>query len=114
LQAWQNAKAGLNDAGSHAMIRKLIKIDENIEATAAVHSIEGTNKYVLELLFFGYAFASRYILLRSAATIKKLKENDDRVLTAIRQGGSSLGRIIKENELEYNAIEGCMCIKDLA
>jgi len=96
------------------MIRKLKKIDENIEAKAVVHSLEGTNKYVLELLFFGYAFASRYILLRSASTIRKLKENDDRVLTAISQGGSSLGRIIKANELTYNETESCMCIKDQA
>ena len=96
------------------MIRKLIKLEENIEAMAVVHSLEGTNKYVLELLFFGYAFASRYILLRSASTRKKLKENDVRVLTAISQGGSSLGRIIKSNELTYNATESCMCIRDLA
>ena len=92
------------------MMRKLVKIDENSNAMAVVHSIDGTNKYVLELLFFGYAFASRYILLKSASTVIKLKENDDRVLTSIIKGGSSLGRIIKESELTYNQAEGCIYI----
>jgi hypothetical protein len=92
------------------MIRKLIKIDENSKAMAAVHSIEGTDKYVLELLLFGYAYSSRYILLRSASTIAKLKENDDKVFAAINKGGSSLGRIIKENELTYDDTERCICI----
>ena len=92
------------------MIRKLVKIDENSKAMAVVYSIDGTNKYVLELLLFGHAFASRYILLKSASTVIRLKENDDRILTSINKGGSSLGRIIKESELTYNEADGCLYI----
>lgn len=93
------------------MERKLVRICEHKEAWAAVHSLGGTGRHVLELVMFGHAYASRYILLKSALTLDRLKNNDVKTLALIRSGGSGLGRVIKASQLRYDTEDGCMYVE---
>lgn len=78
-----------------------------------VRSVEGTDVLVLELEMFGFAFASRFILLRSTSLtiIDKLRDRDPAVMAAIAGGGSRLGRVIKDSELVFNDQDQCLYLK---
>ncbi len=92
------------------MHKKLVKIGENKQAWTTIHSLEGSNRFILEFVAFGYAYKSRYILLKSTLTVDRLNKNDEKVLAQIRNGGSGLGKIIKDSQLVYNDTERCMYI----
>lgn len=93
--------------------RRLLKLFENDAAMAAVHAVDGADRHVLELLCFGHQFASRFILLRSNATVDRLRENDPKLLDAIRDGGSSLGRVLTSADLERDPIDLSLRLRSL-
>ena len=92
------------------MFRKTFKIGENALTWTEMYSLEGTNKYILKLVGYGYAYNSRFILLKSSLTIERLNKNEEKVLALIRNGGSGLGKIIKDDQLKYNDAEQCIYI----
>jgi hypothetical protein len=52
--------------------RKLIQVAEFRQIMAEGFRVQGTKLHVVELLMFGFAYNSRFILLRSKACMKKL------------------------------------------
>lgn len=60
---------------------------------ADCHEVEGTRLVVLELLMFGFAYASRYLLLKSRAIVDSLE--DPAVSTEIARNPSKFGRTLE-------------------
>ena len=70
--------------------RKLIKDQEFGDILGWGHRIEGTRLYVLELLLFGFAYSSYYLLLRSPSVLEKL--GDEKIRENLCQHPSRFGR----------------------
>jgi hypothetical protein len=64
--------------------RKLVKVGDLRELMAVHHVIEGTKLHVLELLMFGFAYSSYYLLLKTAATLERLDDEKFREDVAAR------------------------------
>jgi hypothetical protein len=54
--------------------KKLLKVDELPDMWAVHHLVENTDLHIIELLNFGFSYASRYVLLRSNSNLQKLKD----------------------------------------
>lgn len=68
----------------------LVRDAEYPEITAVGHRVAGTGLYILELLMFGAASASYYLLLRSPALLARLGE--EAVRSALLKTPSRFGR----------------------
>jgi hypothetical protein len=58
--------------------RKLLKIEDLADIMGIHHQIEDTSKHVIELLIFGFAYSSRYVLLKSNSSLEKLRDEEFR------------------------------------
>lgn len=86
--------------------RKLIKVAEFKQIMAEGHEIEGTRLYVLELLMWGSAYSSYYVLLKSKAFLEKL--DDEAVRSAVMGSPSRYGKKLEfGKQLEFDTAENC-------
>ena len=74
------------------MRKRLIKYASIPHLMADLHRIERTDRYVLELLMFGFAHASRYVLLRSRPDLSRL--DDEQYMKDAGERPSKYGRIL--------------------
>ena len=66
------------------------------------HQVEGTKLFVLELLMYGFAYTSRFLLLRSPSLMGKL--DDEKMSREVSRTPSKFGRTLKfQVELELDA-----------
>jgi hypothetical protein len=93
------------------MLRKLTKVYDSPTQMHCVYSVEGTGRHVLELIAFGFAYSSRFILLKNQSLFDKLQKDDPSVTEAILQGGSRLGKILKGDELKYDPQDQSLHLK---
>ena len=77
--------------------RKLIQVAEFRQIMAEGFRVQGTKLHVVELLMFGFAYKSRFILLRSEGFMKKLgdesRESSDRVVRGMFVKGMAPTRL---------------------
>lgn len=85
--------------------RKLIKVAELKNIWADQHQVEGTSLTILELVNFGFAYSSYYILLRSTGFLSHL--DDDKVREDILQRPTMFGKKLEfGKELEREPATG--------
>ena len=69
------------------------------------HQIEGTKLFVLELLMYGFAYTSRYLLLRSPSLVGKL--DDEKIRREVSRTPFKFGRTLKfQADLELDVATG--------
>jgi hypothetical protein len=87
--------------------RKLIKVDEFAPIWADGHRVEGTRLYVLELLMFGFAYSSYYILLESQSFLSRL--DDEKLRTEVVMFPCRFGKRLEfGSDLERNGETDCV------
>lgn len=87
--------------------RKLIKVAEFKHSLADGFQVEGTKLYVLELVMYGFAHVSRFLLVRSKGVLEKLR--DEREQLALNTRPYEYGRTLKlGKELEYDDATRCV------
>jgi hypothetical protein len=59
--------------------RRLVAVEEFADIMATLHHVEGTKLHVVELLMFGFAYASRFIMLKARSAPEKLHDETVRV-----------------------------------
>jgi hypothetical protein len=83
------------------MKRKLIKVDDYKEVMAQGYEVEGTPLYILELLIFGFAYSSYFLLVRSRKFLSQL--NDEKIKNKLIRQPTQFGkRLDLGKELEMD------------
>jgi len=87
--------------------RKLIKINEFRPIMAEAFQVEGTKLFILELLMYGSAFNSRFVLLKSKSLMEKLA--DETVQTDLLAHPSKFGKKLELGKgLDYENETRCV------
>jgi len=87
--------------------RKLLQVAEFRQIMAEGFRVHGTKLHVVELLMFGFAYKSRFILLRSKGFMKKL--GDEKVQTDLSDHPYKYGKQLElGKELDYDDATRCV------
>jgi len=85
--------------------RKLVKSGSFAKLMADGYQIEGTKLFVLELLMFGFAYSSLYLLLRSPSLVGRLEEEE--ISVQVGSDPTKFGRKLAfDRDLELDAVSG--------
>jgi hypothetical protein len=89
------------------MRRRLIKVESFDSIMADGFRVEGTQLYVLELLMFGFAYSSYYLLVKSTAFLTQL--DDESVRCEVLQHPYRFGKCLElGQDLAFDQAEQCV------
>ena len=92
------------------MRHKLIKAASFSLLMAEGYEVEGTDRYVLELLMHGFAYASCFVLLKSAIVLRSAE--DEAVIADIGRHPSKFGKVLQfDRDLFLNKSDGVLYIE---
>jgi len=89
---------------------RLLKVATIPRLFAEAYRLDGTDRFVLELVMFGFACASRYVLLRSALDLSRLDDPD--YMKDIGDRSSRYGRVLRwDVDLFLDADDGSVSVE---
>lgn len=92
------------------MRHKLIKAASFAGLMADGYEVEGSDRYVLELLIHGFAYASCYVLLKSTIVLRSAE--DEAAVAAIGRYPSKYGKVLQfDKDLFLNKSDGLLYIE---